>query len=167
MYENWSNGQRKVNGEVRPPIVLRSETELFIAQNAHNLIWDHHWDECTALDNEIISLERAGADPSGAKARLQAVFTVVKCEIDVLIKDEIAAYREERKSKHSLDMEDRIARVEKKLKDLRNEIDDMELEGVEEALEKAEEAFGKAEEAYEKAVEAYEKAEEALDAAES
>ena len=93
MYENYSNGRRMVNGHVKPPIVLRNEGELFIAQSAHNLVWDKYWDECTVLDHEIEFLQNHGRDSTDARIRLQQVISGVKKEIDELIVAEISEYR--------------------------------------------------------------------------
>lgn len=158
MYEQWDHSNRivKVNGSVRPPIVLRNEAEMFIAQNAHNLVWYNHWDECTALDKEIVDLGRTGADRSKPRGQLQAVFEVVKREIDALIEAEIALYRKEQANKRpALCIEDRIERLERKIEDLRSEIDDSAPDS-DDALALATEALERAEEAYEKAEEAFE-----------
>ncbi len=124
MNENWNNHQRMVNGWVRPPIVLRGKVEQTIAQNAHNLIWDNHWDECTALDEEIRAAERAGADTHDPKARRGAVFAAVKREIDEFIKTEIAAYRKERKKSEG-SFEERLDELESELDSLRGGLDDV------------------------------------------
>ncbi|MCL2488376.1 MAG: alanine-zipper protein [Oscillospiraceae bacterium] len=151
MQIGWNNHMYLINGRVKSPIVLRSETELFIAQNAHNLIWERHWDECEALDHEIARLKKAGEDSGAVNEKLQAIFPVVKAEIDALILAEITAYRETKAGFVSVaDICERLDSLERKVKDVR---------------EIAEEAQGTAEEAQSTAEDAQSAAEDAQSAA--
>ena len=182
MKEWWNNNLLQLNGRVKPSIVLRSETELLIAQNAHNLIWEKYRAEYDKLDfdnaiqklnNEIKKLEKADSDTADIVKRRDALreqrsdFAVKpNKEIDQLIKDEIAAYRSEQIGKSGFNIEERFEALEGKLRKIKGIADDA--QGIaEEALGLAEEAQAAAEEAQEAAEEAKSTAEEALDAADS
>ena len=159
MQESWNNNIHMVNGWVKPPIVLRSETEMLIAQNAHNLVWERLRGEYDRRETEIKQLEKAGENADELKNKRWEEKVAAKNEIDVLIKAEIADYRAEKSGNPNSDIEERIAELEKKLKSLRGDID--------EAKDTAEEAQEAAEEAQEAAEEAKETADEALELAKS
>jgi len=105
MNENWSNNRFMLNGRARPPIVLRSDAELLIAQNAHNLIWEKHRGAYDALAK--------GDEP------WTVLCTAAQQEIDALIIAEITAYREERANRSVFDLEERIEQLEQTIDELR------------------------------------------------
>ena len=151
MWTGDQNGYFVVNGRVRAPIVLRSETEILIAQNAHNLIWERHWEECEQLDREIGQLKHEGGNWQAAEAKLKAIFPVVQAEIDALVTAEIIAHREERAGFGGFaDVSERLERLERKFKALDEAVDEVR-SLAEEAQETAEEAQETAEEALEAA----------------
>jgi len=165
MRENWSNGQLQLNGRVKPPIVVRSDNEMLIAQNCHNLVWEKYRAEYDAIEREIEELKKSEGDRAPAEGRMKALREKGKREIDALIVKEIAAYRSERSGNRSLELEERIEKLEKKLRALESELEDVRAEA-EEAKEEAEEAKEIAEEAKEEAEAAKELAEEAKNTAE-
>ena len=165
MRENWSNNILMLNGRVKPPIVVRSESELFVAQNCHNLVWEKYRAEYDAIEREIEELKKSEGDRAPAEGRMKALREKGKREIDALIVKEIAAYRSERSGNRSLELEERIEKLEKKLRALESELEDVRAEA-EEAKEEAEEAKEIAEEAKEEAEAAKELAEEAKNTAE-
>jgi predicted nucleic acid-binding Zn-ribbon protein len=160
MNENWNNGKYELNGRVNPPIVLHSEKELFIAQNAHNMIWGKYRREYEESENEIKTLKGRGEDPTEARKRINDIRAKAKPEIDALINEEIQAYRN-RYQNDACPLAERIRELEDKLEELTKELDDVR-SIAEDAESTAEEAESNAEDAESTAKEALEKAEEAL-----
>lgn len=124
MKEQWNNNIYTLNGRVKPPIVLRSEAEEFIARNAHNLIWENHRDEYDAIDREIAELKKENRDLGEANARMNALNALAKREIDALIIAEINAYRAERSGNMAANIEERLEKIEKMLKRLQSDVED-------------------------------------------
>ena len=148
MWSAYQNGYYVVNGHVQPPLVLHSEAELFIAQNAHNLIWEQHWNECSALDLEIQQLRQRGKSPDAVEQKLQTVMALVKTEIDDLVLAEITAYRKSRITMPTyIEICERLDTLERKLQRT-HELAEKSHGFAEESRSLAEEAHGLAEEAY-------------------
>ena len=129
MNENWNNSRLMLNGRVKPPIVLRSDTEIFIAQNAHNLIWEKYRSEYDALHKEITEGSQNWSDE-----RWQVMHTTAKQEIDELIILEIATYRQNRMN-INFDIEERFEQIEKSIEEIRDLAEEAQ-STAEEALEK-------------------------------
>jgi hypothetical protein len=119
MKDSWNNNRFMLNGQVKPSIVLRNDTELFIAQNAHNLIWEKYRIEYDVLVNEIEEIKKLEGDLSEADRKWKELNVTAKQEIDELIINEITAYRKERVGKNIFDLEERIEFIEKEINEIR------------------------------------------------
>jgi methyl-accepting chemotaxis protein len=183
MNEMRSNNDYFLNGRVKPPIVLRSETEMLIAQNAHNLVWEKYRREWDAQERELNALKKEKEEASERYAELRrqrdALNQKAGSEINESIIFEVREHRDARSGRSVCELADIVEALIKQVKALTNAVDEAQgaaddaqsaaddAQGIaEEAMEKAEEAMEKAEEAMEKAEEALDKAEEALDKAE-
>lgn len=98
-----NNNKLILNGYVQSPIVLHSDREIFIAQNAHNLVWQKYRNEFDSTDD------------AGRKALTEKV----KPEINELIIQEISTYRESVKNNPFTDLIERIEALEEELKEVR------------------------------------------------
>ena len=136
MNESWNNSRRYLNGHVKPPIVLHSDAEMFVAQNAHNLVWERNRKDYDALVREIKALKDSGADYSEASGRWDAMHASAKQEIDKLIADEIIAYRNDRASNPFLHIEERLDQIEGMVDEIRGIAEDAQ-STAEEALDMA------------------------------
>ena len=141
MREQWNNNRFTLNGRVKPPIVLRSDTEIFIAQNAHNLIWEKYRGEHDALEDEIKNPE---GNKSETDERWNALYATAKQEIDRLIECEISAYRKERAGNNAFCAEERFEQIEKLLIEIRDLTEDAQ-SAAEDAQSTAEEILEKLE----------------------
>ena len=146
MTEWTSNNRRIVNSVVKPSIVLWSDTETLIAQNAHNYIWDLHWEVCDGYDKLIARARKYGEDTAELQSELNAIIAIVKVEIDIHIKEEIDIYRAKRSASPFAALEDEIEELKNKLIRIENE--------VREAQDQAFDAQSRADEAYDMAEEA-------------
>jgi hypothetical protein len=161
MQESCNNNRLVLNGRVNPPIVLHNDKELFIAQNAHNLIWGKYRREYEEFEKEMTLLKGKGEDPIEARKAISDMRIRVKPEIDALIIEEIQSYRNINRNDFCPLME-RIRELEDKLENMRNELEDVR-SIAEDAQSTAEDAQSTAEDAQSTAEDALDKAEEALD----
>jgi len=156
---DWtSNNRRFINGHVNPPIVLHSDAELHIAQNAHNLIWERNRKEYDALAIKIKTLKDSGSDHSEASQQWNAMHELAEGEIKELIVAEITTYRNNRANNPMLQIEERLDKIESILDEIRDI--------AEEARDMAEDAESMIDEIRATAEAAQSTAEEALSAAE-
>ena len=154
MNSQTNNGMYYLNGQVKPPIVLRSESEQLIAQNAHNLVWEKYrqqWDiiakeektlndEINGLKKQIDKLKKQG-DGSELEFRLaelrkqrdtivkpkyEPIKAEVKPQIDELIKTEIIIYRDNhRKSSPFTRIEERLEQIERILRNIEERLSEI------------------------------------------
>ena len=134
MQDSYFNYVYMLNGRVKPPIVLRSNSEQLIAQNAHNLVWGKY-------RNEYDELCKEGANQIKGNERWVNMYARAQQQINELIITEINAYREARAKNPFADIEERLERLENEMNEIRSI--------AEEAQEMAEEAQSTAEEALE------------------
>ena len=132
MRENWNNNRQELNGRVKPTIVLHSEQERIIAQNAHNLVWEKYRQIFDEIENKLKQGE------TEANKCMSDLNTKAKLEIDALIEQEINAYRN-RWQNDSCCLIGRIRELEERVEKLSDDI--------EQAKGIAEEALGLADEA--------------------
>jgi len=159
MNEWNSNNKRYLNGYVKPQIVLHSDAEMNIAQNAHNLVWERNRREYDALASEIKTLKDSGADHGKASKQWDAMHESAEREINELIVTEIATYRNIRANNPMLHIEERLDQIVSMLDEIRDT--------AEEARDAAEDAESMIDEIRTIAEAAHSTAEEALSAAES
>ena len=62
MNEMTNNNRYYLNGYVKPPVVLYSDAEMLIAQNAHNLIWQKYRTEWEVVEKAMKIEFRAISD---------------------------------------------------------------------------------------------------------
>lgn len=136
MHEVMSNNRRFLNGRVQPPIVLHSEKELFIAQNAHNLVWEKYRSEYDELEKR---------NDSEKNELWNALHVTAKQEIDKLIINEIDSFRKEKANNPLLELEERIEQLEEMIEEIRDLAEEAN-DNADEAMDKAEEALDKIEE---------------------
>lgn len=92
----FKNGRRYVIEEVKPPIVLRSLAEEFIAQSAHNLLWDKNQKEYNELSPQVRKMRKEGTyEGSNVRLAWLALHERVKAQQEALIIEEIGKYRKE------------------------------------------------------------------------
>ena len=155
-----SNGRFFVNGFVVPPIVLHSENETYVAQNAHNLVWERHREEYDKIETEIKTLTEAGKSPEEAHGRMNNLHTRAKSEIDALVVEEIAKLRS--RYEGGCHLQKRIDELEETVSEMRNELEDIRSIAAE-ALDNAAEARNELEDIRSIAAEALDNAAEALE----
>ena len=129
MQESWNNNFSTLNGHVKPPLVLHSEAEQFIAQNAHNFVWEKYrvqWNDIAKAGTDTMS-----DDHKAMRAEAKPI-------IDELVITEITAYRAANRNS-GCSLLARIEHMQSEIKALRNELDDVR-NVAEEALSAAEEA---------------------------
>ncbi|MCL2509338.1 MAG: DUF3375 domain-containing protein [Oscillospiraceae bacterium] len=125
MNETWSNNRFMLNGRVKPPIVLRSDKEILIAQNAHNLIWEKYRSEYDAIHKILKALKESETDQNEIEKQWHVLHVKAGREIDELIIIEISNYRKFHASHPYFDVEERMEQIEKQVEELEIEIDDV------------------------------------------
>jgi len=153
MSTTWVNSRPAWNGAANPPIVLRNETEEFIAQNCHNLVWRRNMVEYNELmatiqangDDVHHVLKNLDARDSEVNNRWRDMHREARAEIAQLIITEIAEYRN---AFAANPMQIRIDELEAQIKKLKHAVEDAH-DLADEAMSMAEEAKSAAEEAME------------------
>lgn len=120
----WTqNGKQYLNSYATPALVVHTDTEMQIAQNAHNLVWAKYHQEHDILEQKMRELRDAGQESSEefktTENRWHEMHIETRQQIDELTIKEVTAYRNSQAFANPFKM------MEEHINKLKEALDDM------------------------------------------